>query len=199
MNKITKASIATAAGVALLLGGAGTFASWNAIATHTPQDVVVAGNLKVTSDDQGGTWTANGAATPIDIAGYAVSPGDVLTYTKTMQIEAEGDSLEAQLALTGGSIAPVKADNTDQQFANDVLAGLLNAEAKLAVATEDKRITDNRDGSFTVTPGGGVISEDVTVTVTIAFPNGAAGADNAAMNGSVDLSAMTVSLTQATD
>ena len=29
MNKLTKGAIATAAGIALLLGGAGTFALWN--------------------------------------------------------------------------------------------------------------------------------------------------------------------------
>lgn len=191
MNKITKASIATAAGVALLLGGAGTFASWNATAT-TNGAAISAGNLVVT-DGPAGTWSANGAA--IDIAGYAVSPGDVLTYTKTMQIGAEGDSLEAELALTGGSIAPADGLNT----ADVALAGLLDDSAVLTVEADAEGITDNRDGSFTVTPGGGAISEDVTVTVTIAFPNGAAGADNAAMNGSVDLGAMTVTLTQATD
>ncbi|MCR2827890.1 alternate-type signal peptide domain-containing protein [Microbacterium sp. zg.Y909] len=192
MNKITKATIATAAGAALLLGGAGTFATWNYNATAAGS-TITAGNLVVT-DGPVGTWSANGAA--IDhIAGYAVSPGDVLTYTKTMQIEAEGDSLEAELALTGGSIAAADGLNT----ADVALAGLLDDSAVLTVEADAEGITDNRDGSFTVTPDGGAISESVTVTVTIAFPNGAAGADNAAMNGSVDLSAMTVTLTQATD
>ena len=34
MNKLVKGSIAGAAGIALLLGGAGTFALWNADATR---------------------------------------------------------------------------------------------------------------------------------------------------------------------
>ena len=103
MKKIVKASIATTAGVVLLLGGAGTFATWNSSATAEGASIV-AGNLVVEASQEAGTWTANGSA--IDIADYVIVPGDVLTYTKTMNVGAEGDSLSATLALTDSSIAP---------------------------------------------------------------------------------------------
>jgi len=189
MNKIAKASIATAAGVALLLGGAGTFASWNGTAT-TIGAPVSAGNLVVASDSTAGTWTANGSKTPLTISDYAVSPGDTLTFTKTMQIAAEGDTLQAELALTGGSI--VASDITDA--ADQALAGQLTSTAVLTAVGEG--ITSH-GGSFTVVPAAGAVSQDVTVTVTITFPTGA-DAKNTAMKGSVDLSALTVTLTQAT-
>lgn len=187
MNKIAQASIATAAGVALLLGGAGTFANWNDTTTAAGS-TISAGNLVVT-DGPVGTWTANGS--PISIDAYAMAPGDVLTFTKTMQVQAEGDSLEAELALAGGSIAASDAGNS----ADQTLAGRLTASVVLSAVGDG--IEANGD-SFTITPGTGTVAGDVTVTATITFPNGTTATDNGAMNGSVDLSAMTVSLTQAT-
>ncbi|SBS72611.1 alternate-type signal peptide domain-containing protein [uncultured Microbacterium sp.] len=190
MNKIAKASIATAAGVALLLGGAGTFATWNA-AADTAGASIVAGNLVVADSGTAGVWTANGSTTPIAIADYAIVPGDVLTYTKTMKIKAEGDSLQATLALAGGSIAAA-----DPAKANDqALAGFLTSSAKLT-ATGTGIVQTGE--TFTVTPGAGNIDQNVTITVTITFPKGTDGSNNGAMTGAVNLSTLTVSLTQKT-
>lgn len=190
MNKIAKASVATAAGVALLLGGAGTFASWNSAATEAAGTAIVAGNLVVQDTLGAGTWTANGAA--ITIAGYAVAPGDVLTYTKTMKIKASGDSLVAIPALTGGSI--VAADKTK---ANDqALAAILQKSATLTASGTGIVQTGS---SFTVVPGAADVDQIVTITATITFPKSAdAGAENNTMSGAVNLEAFTVSLTQKT-
>lgn len=187
MNKIVKASIATTAGIVLLLGGAGTFATWNA-STHTDTASIVAGNLVVEAVE-GGTWTANGQG--IDIATYKVVPGDTLTYTKQMNVRAEGDSLTATLALSDASITPLDpADTADQ-----ALAGYLKENAVLAAAGAG--ITETGASTFTVAPAGGTVNQVVTVTVTIAFPGtAAAGADNDAMNGAVNLNELTVTLTQ---
>ncbi|MBW9119585.1 alternate-type signal peptide domain-containing protein [Microbacterium trichothecenolyticum] len=189
MKKIVKASIATTAGVVLLLGGAGTFATWNSSATAEGASIV-SGNLVVEASQEAGTWTANGTA--IDIADYAIVPGDVLTYTKTMSVGAEGDSLSATLALTDSSIAP--ADPTKQ--ADIALASYLTDSAVLTASGAG--ITGSGP-TFTVTPAGDVVSQDVTVTVTIAFPYGdVVGGNNDAMNGAVTLDELTVSLTQNT-
>jgi alternate signal-mediated exported protein len=189
VKKFVKASLATAAGVTLLLGGAGTFASWNASASAGGA-TIASGNMVVEDSGQAGAWTANG--TPITLAGYAISPGDTLTYTKTMSVSAEGDSLQATLGLTGGSIAA--ADPADP--ADQALAGYLQANATLTATGEG--ITGTGP-TFTVAPGTGVVDEDVTVSVTIAFPYGeTAGGNNNAMNGAVDLSGLTVTLTQNT-
>jgi alternate signal-mediated exported protein len=189
MKKFTKASIAAAAGITLLLGGAGTFASWNASAT-TSGATIASGNMVVEDSGTAGTWTANGA--PISLAGYSIAPGDTLTYTKTMSISAEGDSIQATLGLTGGSI--VAADATDA--ADQALAGYLLSTATLTASGEG--ITGTGP-TYTVAPAAGVVNEDVTVSVTITFPYGdTVGGNNNAMNGAVSLSDLTVTLTQAT-
>ncbi len=189
MKKIVKASIATTAGVILLLGGAGTFATWNSSASVAGGSIV-AGNLVVEDSDTPGAWTANGTA--ITIGDYRVAPGDVLTYTKTMKVGAEGDSLSATLSLTDSSIAP--ADNTKP--ADVALASYLTDSAVLTASGSG--ITGTGP-TFTVTPGAGVVNQNVTVTVTITFPYGdTAGGNNNAMNGAVTLDALTVSLTQNT-
>lgn len=189
MKKFVKASIATAAGVTLLLGGAGTFATWNASAT-TAGATIASGNMVVEDSGVAGTWTANGSA--VNLADYRIAPGDTLTYTKTMSVSAEGDSIQATLGLTGGSIAA--ADPTDA--ADQALAGYLKANATLSAAGQG--ITGTGP-TFTVAPGSGTVDEDVTVTVTIAFPAGdTAGGNNGAMNGAVNLSDLAVTLTQNT-
>ncbi|MGP3533335.1 alternate-type signal peptide domain-containing protein [Microbacterium sp. RD1] len=189
MKKFVKASIATAAGVTLLLGGAGTFASWNASATSQGA-TIAAGNMVVEDSGTAGTWTANGQS--IALSDYRIAPGDTLTYTKTMSISAEGDSIEATLGLTGGSI--VAADVTDAD--DQALAGYLLSNATLAASGTG---ISGTGPTFTVAPGNGVVDEDVTVTVTIAFPYGdTVGGNNNAMNGAVSLSDLTVTLTQAT-
>jgi alternate signal-mediated exported protein len=191
MNKFVNASIAAAAGVALLLGGAGTFATWNASAATTGSSIS-AGNLVVQDSGTAGTWTANGSPTPISLSGYTIVPGDVLTYTKTMKIGAEGDNLKATLALTPASITaadPTKA--TDQ-----ALAGYLSANAVLTASGPG---ISGTGPTFTVTPGAGTVAQNVTVTVTISFPKGdVVGGNNNAMNGAVTLSDLAVSLTQVT-
>jgi alternate signal-mediated exported protein len=188
MKKIVKASIATSAGVILLLGGAGTFATWNSSATAQGASIV-AGNLVVEASQDAGAWAANGS--PISIADYRIVPGDVLTYTKTMKVGAEGDSLRATLALTDSSITP--ADPTKP--ADVALASYLTDSA---VLTASGAGITGTGPTFTVTPAGEVVSQDVTVTVTIAFPAGVVGGDNDAMNGAVTLDELTVSLTQNT-
>jgi alternate signal-mediated exported protein len=190
MKKIVKASIATTAGVILLLGGAGTFATWNSSDTAEGASIV-AGNLVVEASDDAGTWTANGS--PITITDYTIAPGDELVYTKTMTVGAEGDSLSATLALTESSIAPADPGNA----ADQALAGYL---VDTAVLTASGTGISGTGPTFTVTPGAGVVDQDVTVTVTIQFPYGdVVGGNNDAMNGAVTLDALTVSLTQNID
>ncbi|MFG6402237.1 MULTISPECIES: alternate-type signal peptide domain-containing protein [unclassified Microbacterium] len=191
MNKIAKASIAAAAGVTLLLGGAGTFATWNASAT-TQGATISSGNLVVKDSGKAGTWTANGSTAPISLATYSIAPGDTLTYTKTMSIGAEGDSLKATLALTPASITAANPTSPTDQ----ALASYLTANAALTATGAG---ISGTGPTFTVTPGAGAISQDVTVSVTITFPYGdVVGGNNAAMSGAVSLSNLTVSLTQAT-
>jgi len=93
MNKLVKGSIAAAAGIALLLGGAGTFALWSDGATLNP-GTVTAGELDLVAN-------ADGAWVP---ALTYVVPGDVTTYTETFDISAVGDTLNAEITTNISSI-----------------------------------------------------------------------------------------------
>jgi alternate signal-mediated exported protein len=186
MNKLTKAAIASGVGVALLLGGAGTLASWNSSA-NIPGGTIVAGNLQVT-DGGAGVWTVNGGTTPITIAGYKIVPGDTLTYTKPMSIVATGNNLVATLGIGAGSIAASSSGT-----AADV--------ALAAYRTKSAAVTGTGPGvvGSTVTAGSAGVTQTVTAVVTIVFPKSSTVGDTteaATKLGSVDLSGLTVSLTQ---
>ncbi len=189
MNKLIKGAIAGAAGIALLLGGAGTFALWNSSAS-VAGGTIVAGDLLVADSGTAGVWTVNGGVTPITLSGYKIVPGDVLTYTKTVNVTASGDSLVATLGLGTASITPTAAGNA----ADVALAAYLSANTVLAASGAS--ITGS--GPYTVTAGAaGIVAQPVVVTATISFPKSAtAGAENGAKTGSVSLANLTVTLTQ---
>lgn len=185
MNKLLKGAIAGTAGIALLLGGAGTFALWNSTA-NVDGGTIVAGNLAVVPSTTVGTWTVNGTA--IDIADYRIVPGDVLVYTKAMSITATGDNLEATLSIDAASVSATSTSDD----ADVALAAYVTESA--ALTATGPGITGGPD-SYTVTAGEAGVSQDVSVAVTISFPN-TADLQNDAMLGSVNLDALAVTLTQ---
>jgi alternate signal-mediated exported protein len=191
MNKLTKAAIAGGVGIALLLGGAGTLATWNS-STGITGGTIVAGNLLVSDPGPIGTWTANGVAlSASQFSTFLAVPGDVLVLTKTMKITATGNNLVASLSLAPGSIA-----GTTTGLADSALATYLT---KTAVLTASGAGITGLGPSYTVTPGTTGVAQNVTVTVTISFPrNGTAGlvAEDATKTGSVVLSGLAVTLTQ---
>ncbi|SDZ09871.1 alternate-type signal peptide domain-containing protein [Herbiconiux ginsengi] len=188
MNKLAKGAIAGAAGVVLLLGGAGTFAFWNSTA-NVAGGTIVAGNLLVANTGAAGVWTDQNGTT-IDVATYRIVPGDTLTYTDDLTVTAVGDNLQATLALAGGSIAPTTAGNA----ADIALAGYLVDNAELDATGTG---ISGTSPTYTVVAGTAGVSQVVTVSVELAFPFGAvAGAENDAKLGSVNLSNLAVTLTQ---
>ncbi|MCR2783155.1 MULTISPECIES: alternate-type signal peptide domain-containing protein [unclassified Microbacterium] len=197
MNKTTKASIATAAGVLLLLGGGGTFATWNGSTQAGADATISAGNLEVLPGEEGGTWSFNGTdlLDEENIADYLVSPGDVLTYTTTMTVIAKGDSLRGQIGLTNASIAPAVEDDDE----DEALAEYLKATTQLSAEGIGEL---EHDQTFTGVAGPDGIEQVIKVTATITFPFDDTDTDldngdhNAAKNGSVDLSDFAVTLTQ---
>jgi alternate signal-mediated exported protein len=205
MNKLVKGAVATAAGVALLMGGAGTFAYWNA-STGITGGTIVAGQLTVApTSPADGAWTVkkngSGTATGVTLSSFKASPGDVLTYTQSVKINATGDNLTAKLSLASGSIAGTTAGTADS-----ALASYLTKTAAVSIATLPSTITAGTPtGTYVLTPGTtGIVNQAVTVTVTITFPKQAlAGSDpanttveNATMLGSVNLSGLAVNLDQ---
>ncbi|MCK8475681.1 alternate-type signal peptide domain-containing protein [Microbacterium aurugineum] len=180
MNKIAKSTLAAAAGVALLMGGAGTLAAWSDGTFAPLGSLISAGDLQL-SDPSSSVWRDETGAV-ITLDGLRIAPGDTIIHEATMQLTAHGENLHGEILLDPASIAPV-----DPGAAADVaLANLL--------ATSAAHTLDGRPGtSFTATPG----TQKVLVTTTIVWPDGGTPAtDNAAMRGRVTLGDMSFTVTQ---
>lgn len=92
MNKLTKAAIAGAAGIALLLGGAGSLAYWND-ATALDAASINSGTLTISDDDVATTTYLGGGAVGL------IVPGDTVVISQGVVIAATGDNLEATLDI----------------------------------------------------------------------------------------------------
>jgi len=93
MNKLVKGAVAAAAGIALLMGGAGSLALWNDSVTVNA-GTVSSGTLDV-STGTAGSWSPNLAK---------IVPGDTVVYTQTLNLSATGDNLKASVSSNIGTI-----------------------------------------------------------------------------------------------
>lgn len=92
--KMTKGTVAIAAGVVLLLGGAGTYALWEV--NEALDGSVESGDLNLELGD--GDWMLNGAVVE-DAASVLIVPGDTLELSQQMTVTVIGDTLEAELGV----------------------------------------------------------------------------------------------------
>ena len=115
MHKTTKASIATATGIVLLLGGAGSLAYWTDTAnTGSGSQTISAGTLTITPANSG-AWTkglydnANvqkvAPAAVADITTVKIVPGNKLVYTQVFNVLATGNDLYFTVTPTNGSLS----------------------------------------------------------------------------------------------
>lgn len=186
MNKLTKAAIAGAAGIALLLGGAGTFAFWNSSAAVSG-GTITAGDLKVVNDGPAGVWKDQ-ANNTIDIGTYKIVPGDVLTYTDDLTVTAVGGHLTATLGFGAQSITAASSAAADVALAGEL--------TDTAVLTASGAGITGTGPTYTINASTAPVSSVVTVVVTLTFPQGTAGQYNDAKTGAVNLSDFNVTLTQ---
>jgi alternate signal-mediated exported protein len=98
-STLIKGSAAIALGAALLLGGGGTLANWNASADTAP-GTIVAGDLNV-EKITAGVWKDRNEATITNIADYKVVPGDKLTFTQDLTVTLKGNKMAAEITTTG--------------------------------------------------------------------------------------------------
>ena len=184
MNKLTKGAIATAAGVILLMGGAGTLASWNSSANLGASQAITAGSLSVTaSSTVTPTWKSG--ATTINPSTFKIVPGDTLTYSQTFNVAATGDNLLFTVAATSGTFGTTAAG------ADTNLASALVKSASYTV-TGGSITPSTSANTFKVAAGA---ASTIVVTMTINFPYGTS-VDNSAQLGSVTLGTGAVTLTQ---
>ncbi len=155
MHKLVKASIAAAAGIALLSGGAGTFAMWNQSANVSVSSIQ-SGSLSLTPSSTAGAWY-NAAGQKIDIATYRIVPGDTISFKQDLNISGTGTNLAAELSWNA-------LQSTSQ------IAG---ATAELSVTGAG--LTKKSDTVYTVAVTNGTISTTANATVTLRFDGAATG------------------------
>ncbi|WIA96001.1 alternate-type signal peptide domain-containing protein [Curtobacterium sp. MCBA15_004] len=177
MHKLVTGTIAGAVGVALLLGGAGTFALWNADAS-TAAARISSGTLSLRTADAG-AWTdvTKGRSASIDPAQVLMVPGNTYRFTQTLAIDATGNDLVADLTY-----AP-------QSITGD--ADLLAATTKtLSVTSSSTSISETSPGTFEVRPTSGTAT--VQVVFTIALPESA----TTGQGGTLDVGGLAFTLKQ---
>ena len=190
MNKLVKGAIAGAAGVALLLGGAGTFALWNS-SIGVASGTVATGTLTF-GTASGATWKDNSPGaltTTFNPATQKIVPGDVVALTQTVTISATGKNLVAQLAYAPSSVA-IPAD----------LVGKIVPTLTVSKVSGDAVITGSGTvaSPYTITPVAGGVTT-LTVVISYAFDKtlgDAVGHGLDGQNESVDLSGASFTLTQ---
>lgn len=164
MNKLVKGSIAGAAGVLLLLGGAGTFALWNENVT-AQGGTVTTGNLDLALVADTAAWAdispdADGAA--FDPTADAIVPGDTITFTQNFTVTAWGKNLRAEVGLDPASYSIAAA------VADDVSVTL--SVSSVGDST-DATITPVDATTYAIDPGvdiapGAVMTFSALVTIT---------------------------------
>lgn len=183
MNKLVKGAVAGAAGIALLLGGASTFALWNASATANA-GVVQSGQLKLEKGTAGATWTdlSTGTATTIDnIATYRLVPGSKIQFSQPLTVTAVGTNLRATLAPT----LPGSTTALGQALTKTFTVTSPGSSAVPAGFTADPT-------GYTVVAGSSATTQ-IVATYTLELPS---SSDNATQNGTLDLSQLAFTLTQ---
>jgi alternate signal-mediated exported protein len=195
MNKLTSGAIVGTLGIALLLGGAGTFAMWNT-STSADAGIVSSGTLTIANSGTP-TWknvstdaVAGGVTIP-SIASYKIVPGDKVQMTQVFTVAATGDNLKATLSYDDLTIGTTGTDAASTA-AN---VALKTATTVAMTATGTGVTAGTVANTFTVAPNASGVST-VTVTLTVALPSTVSG--TTAQNGALNLSAVKFNLAQVT-
>ncbi len=205
MNKLVKGAIAGAAGIVLLMGGAGSLAYWNDSANAGPgagSNSITAGTLTITAANAG-TWTKgfyNAAGTVVtapaavgSLAAVRVVPGNRLVYTQNFNLVATGDDLYFTIGSTAGAVSGATAGAADVALAAQINASGLTA-FNVASVTGGTVVPATTPGTYKVSSNAGTPST-IAVTWTVDFPFGATVV-NTAKTGAVSLSQGAITVTQ---
>lgn len=195
MNRFAKGAIAGAAGIILLLSGAGSFALWNGTA-YGAGGTVQSGTMTIDTVGQTiGTWsvTHGGVTTPnVSIASFRAVPGDTLTFTQTVNVSATGNNLTALLSVDPASVKPSSSNPVAP--ADAALAAALTSGMTVSlVGTPPAGVTAAGTNTYQVL---GTVGKNVPVTVAVSLPFDPTTAGAIAQGGSVNLSKLAFTLTQ---
>ncbi len=177
MNKMIKGSIAGATGVALLMGGFGTYALWSD-----------SENLAANGVQSGELWVDTSAGVYDDVrtpaaddwaANDLMVPGDVVTYTQTFDVKGTGKNLQGTIALNTGGLG-------------GNFTGLVRT---VEVTSDDAAIVRNADQvSFTFSDP--FDTATLTAVVTYELPAGTSGTTDQNKTATTPQSQFTIQQTQ---
>ncbi len=179
MNTIVKGSLAGATGIALLMGGFGTYALWSDSET-TGSSQVTAGELDIAANTA--TWAdaSTDAATTTWTPGTdLVVPGDVIKRTQTFTIKGTGKNLKGNVALSQGAVTKT-AYGTYMTVGVDVTSN--NASVTRSGTTNNY--------NFTAPFGSATLTAVVTYTFDSTTPN------QVAQNATASLADSTFTISQ---
>lgn len=178
-SNLFKGAIAAAAGVSLLLGGAGTFALWQDTGSLGSNATITAGELSFGDQMPWADWTLNGE--PVDVAQARLVPGDELVATfADVPVTAVGTYLAVEFGvdlenLIDGNAAQTRAFLAALDYTVTV-DGFEPAEdeSTVAVPIEEGQnffdvvitITYDSESSDTAAYAGIVTLEDLALTIT---------------------------------
>ncbi len=140
----TKAALAGGLAVAILAGGAGTMARWYDTEQLTDRSIQ-SGELSMEAGE--GVWTDELGHT-VDPETFLAVPGDTLTFTRDVVINAKGDHLDATLSADLTSALKVDEGAADPDDVADLLRVF------------------QENGTFEVTGGGTLIEGTDTYNIT---------------------------------
>jgi len=202
MYKTTKASVATAAGIVLLLGGGASLAYWTDSANSgTAAQTIAAGTLTVTPVDSG-AWTKgfyNAAGTQVTapaavtLGNVKLVPGNRLVYTQTFTVVGTGQDLYFTVSSTNGALG-----TTTNGLAGRLTSTFTVNPVDVSAGTIVASTTAGTYKVAAAAPGASGTAT-ISVTWTINWPFGAAGSDtldNPAKLGTVALTQGAITVTQ---
>jgi alternate signal-mediated exported protein len=206
MNKLVKGAIAGAAGIVLLMGGAGSLAYWNDSANAGPgagSNSITAGTLTVTAQNSG-SWTKgfyNAAGTVVtapaavaNLSSVRLVPGNRLVYTQAFNVVGTGDDLYFTIGNTAGAVTAASASAADVALAAQINASSATAFTIGSVTGGTVVPSGVTAAVYKVSSNAGTAST-ITVTWTVDLPFGAS-AVNTAKTGAVKLSQGSITITQ---
>jgi len=202
MNKTLKGSIAGAAGIALLLGGAGTFALWNDSAAAFG-GTVQSGALSVALNG-GPTWkdvstdAANTSWSPVAVGATPADrlvPGDTVTFTQLVDVTATGKNLKANLSFDPTTITIKSPYNTIVAPAKAPAVTVAMTATKVASSGAATIAAASAPNTFLVTAGAGG-KTTFEVVFTIRFDAAVSAKDAQNLGDAVVMTNPGVTLTQ---
>lgn len=149
MKKLITGAIAGTVGIALLVGGAGTFALWSSQAQVTSTNIQ-AGHMTLEAV-AGGKWqeiSSTNVATDLP-SGYKIIPGKTVQFTQDLAITAVGNDLKAD--LTYGDLTKSTSD-TLSTYMKNVAVVVSSSDANVVPSTVNGKtvLSVNAPGTYTV-------------------------------------------------